>query len=1100
MRLGALIEARNGDRLSFQRRKGTKNTLLDSAGAPLPDDSLLPFLGHLTRDVFTHAFGLNTETLRQGAEEMLKSGGEIGASLFAAASGLKGMTDLRQSLDKEADAIFAPRAAKDRRLYQILERYETARRAIRELELKAGDWKALNDDIEGYAERLREIAEKRAEISAGRARLSRLKRVAPLLRMIDADLSALEAVGSLPEVAAGFAEHLRAQIDANRRAAEERERAWQDQQNAQRELSSITVQEMLLANGREIEALFAETGAYEKDQRDIPRIQAEADGYSAELKQLAVRLGMSDTAQVVAHQPADAVYVAIRSLIAEGKKRCAKLDGCQKQISSETDTLAGLEEQREAREAVPNPRRLRERLAVLGPVLKQLDQALEIERAIAAETKSIERAAARLHPPVAELAALVRAPLPGPETIARFRNELDRIATDIQRAEEQAADIAGTIGDIEKGLQTYTAHGPIPSSEAIAAERQERDQAWSRLRDSITGKAPALVGTPLRETIFAFEQHSSAADRLADSAVANAGLVAGYVGESKRLKEEEIKQAGAKERQAMLDGKRDAALKDWAALWAPAGVAPLPPVEMAGWLSQVQNLLGRLEKNDAQNDDLRRIGEEVLAVTPALEELANEAGIPRMEGLEARHLVQQIQNRLSTIERIWEDASKIETGIDNAQARIEKLRKQEAEAAQQMDNWETRWRAALPGLGLSAVAAVEEAEAALSAWQKVPDTLRERESRQRRVAGMQRDSQDFEARARTVIESAASDLLSLPVAVAVKKLNERLTEATNAKARRDQAARRLEKASRAFGLADKKLEESKAELARFTASVPPDTDLMELLQRFRRRDEANNSLADRRNQLISQGDGFTEEQLRAELMDFRVDEAMAKLEELSQEDSRLESAAREAFANHKMATNRRTELQKGMGAEVANQQKKNAEAELLAAAREWLVLKFGALLLGHAIERSRASQHNPLVQRAGELFSTITGGAFSGIGQDFDEDDTPYLVARRSSHEMVTVSGLSEGTRDQLFLALRLAYLEDFAKNAEPIPFIGDDVFTSFDEERTANGLAALAAIGDRIQPILFTHHRHVVEIARAKMGKAVDVIEMQPAAIPASS
>lgn len=71
LRICALIEARNGNLLSFQRRKGNKDTLLDSAGTPLPDDSLLPFIGNLTREVFTHAFGLNTETLRQGAEEML---------------------------------------------------------------------------------------------------------------------------------------------------------------------------------------------------------------------------------------------------------------------------------------------------------------------------------------------------------------------------------------------------------------------------------------------------------------------------------------------------------------------------------------------------------------------------------------------------------------------------------------------------------------------------------------------------------------------------------------------------------------------------------------------------------------------------------------------------------------------------------------------------------------------------------------------------------------------------------------------------------------------------------------------------------------------
>jgi chromosome segregation protein len=86
---------------------------------------------------------------------------------------------------------------------------------------------------------------------------------------------------------------------------------------------------------------------------------------------------------------------------------------------------------------------------------------------------------------------------------------------------------------------------------------------------------------------------------------------------------------------------------------------------------------------------------------------------------------------------------------------------------------------------------------------------------------------------------------------------------------------------------------------------------------------------------------------------------------------------------------------------------------------------------------------------------------------------------------------MSTGARDQLYLALRLAYLESYADRAEPAPFIGDDLFASFDEDRTAHGLAALAAIGDRVQPILFTHHRHVAEIARNKIGADVSVLNI---------
>lgn len=86
---------------------------------------------------------------------------------------------------------------------------------------------------------------------------------------------------------------------------------------------------------------------------------------------------------------------------------------------------------------------------------------------------------------------------------------------------------------------------------------------------------------------------------------------------------------------------------------------------------------------------------------------------------------------------------------------------------------------------------------------------------------------------------------------------------------------------------------------------------------------------------------------------------------------------------------------------------------------------------------------------------------------------------------------MSEGTRDQLYLALRLAHLEDYAGRAEPAPFVGDDLFSTFDDARTGHGLETLAEIGGTVQPILFTHHRHVAEIATARLGSAVDVLSL---------
>jgi uncharacterized protein YhaN len=72
-----------------------------------------------------------------------------------------------------------------------------------------------------------------------------------------------------------------------------------------------------------------------------------------------------------------------------------------------------------------------------------------------------------------------------------------------------------------------------------------------------------------------------------------------------------------------------------------------------------------------------------------------------------------------------------------------------------------------------------------------------------------------------------------------------------------------------------------------------------------------------------------------------------------------------------------------------------------------------------------------------------------------------------------------------------LAYLDDYATRSEPVPFIGDDIFTTFDEESTRAGLLALANVGVHLQPILFTHHRFVADIALEALGDHVDIIDL---------
>jgi DNA-binding PucR family transcriptional regulator len=90
--------------------------------------------------------------------------------------------------------------------------------------------------------------------------------------------------------------------------------------------------------------------------------------------------------------------------------------------------------------------------------------------------------------------------------------------------------------------------------------------------------------------------------------------------------------------------------------------------------------------------------------------------------------------------------------------------------------------------------------------------------------------------------------------------------------------------------------------------------------------------------------------------------------------------------------------------------------------------------------------------------------------------------------EQKQVGELSEGTRDQLYLALRLATIEDHVATAPPLPFIGDDILQTSNDDRATAALHALLELSHHVQVILLTHHPHILQLANSLPDQAVHV------------
>ena len=58
-------------------------------------------------------------------------------------------------------------------------------------------------------------------------------------------------------------------------------------------------------------------------------------------------------------------------------------------------------------------------------------------------------------------------------------------------------------------------------------------------------------------------------------------------------------------------------------------------------------------------------------------------------------------------------------------------------------------------------------------------------------------------------------------------------------------------------------------------------------------------------------------------------------------------------------------------------------------------------------------------------------------------------------------------------------------------PFIADDLFVNYSDDRTTQGFKALGDLAKKSHVIYFTHHDHLVDIARGAIGKELGVTRL---------
>ncbi|HED13335.1 MAG TPA: chromosome segregation protein SMC [Gammaproteobacteria bacterium] len=1097
LRIEGCVRAADGHELTFARRKGRKNTLLSMDGESLNDKALAPFLQGVTQELFEMLFGIDHHALVQGGQEILEQKGEVGQALFSASLGSHALHTVLGQLDEDADGLFRPRGA-TQTINSALKAYTNLNKEIRDRSLSSREWderrRALARTTKDLEQIQSELADNRVEVN----RLKRIQRVLPKLAQRNELLQKLEALGEVIVLSDDFGERRQKAVTKRETAQAIIQKARSRLDGLQEQFEGLTVRQEVLEQSENIESFHTRLGSHRKAMQDRPHLGAEykqllTDAESL-LKDVRPDLALADTEVL---RP----VFAKRQRITELGNQNPVLVSREKQAkSNQRETEERLKDVRKDFQKLTDtgsPETLR-RAVVAARKSGDVDSAIQAGRSEL--TTSQEQCAAdlaRLTLWNGSLEDVPGMPVPTRENINRFEElytELDKRA---QRLREKQEEMAEALREASRRLDEIQRAGTVPTEEELIKVRTEREQAWQLLRRQwIEGedvKTEASVIDAERALPDAFEYRVIGADELADRLRREADRV--HTKASLLAEQETVKQRAGEIAQQLDECavEKKQIDTDWEALWSPCEIQPHTPREMRAWLDNLEKLRDRVAQLSTLRQQVSDLEHTCDTQIQLLKKHLQSLGEDGADTASLEAVLLESEEVVGELEEIIRQRATLDKEIKTLERDQESVRAECQAASGELDEWKAQWKEVVEGVGLEGDALPSEAADVIDKLRELFAKQSDAEKLQIRIQAIDEDAESFSGQVGSVVANIAPEFAKLPAEEAVTHLNTLLSESRTGQSRRQQIEEQLQQARQDIQDSEATIQTMTEHLDALCVEAKQDShaDLEEAERKsaeyFRLKAEVGNV----EQELLDTGEGATLAELKVEAKDVDPDALPGQIVALTSKiDEELEPR-RTVLAETKGREEKELELMDGSDhAAALADQGQSVLASIRSNAERYVRLKLAARILRDEIERYRKENQGPMVKRASEHFAVLTRNSFQELRTGFNEKDEPVLVGIRPDGERVHVEGMSNGTRDQLYLALRLASLEKYMESSDPMPFIVDDILVDFDDERSAAALSALAELAQKTQVILFTHHSRVVEQAR-KIDGAVHVHDL---------
>ncbi len=1112
MRIGAVLEGA-GEVLEVRRRKGNRDTLLaaDDTRIPSGEQALRSLLRGADRSFFERMFSLDHVRLREGGQEILQGDADdAGQKLFAAGSGIQGLQRRLKGLDDDASGLWTKRRAGTRKYYIAEDKLKEAESLRRKHTVSADQWRELR---RAYEDSKKKHDQLNAQIQQTERELHQVARIRRIARNVakksNLDLE-IDGLGTVAEVAEDSAGRLRVAEDELRQTAPRLKETRSALENARAERASIQWDEGLLLRRSEIESLHLQRIQVKKEIDDLPRLKRRIGEQQQTLVAMAAECGWggSDADSIAGRIPHRSQVEAARAMLADWRDQSTLVEASLTFVEAADSRL---DEIRGELEAAGTPQDVRDLAALTAAVKSEYGgigaQVTAAHTQAAATSAEVDRLYCAMNPRPESVEVAASLSAPSEVELRKFRDRRRDLDQRLNIHREQLASGRKELASAEESVRQLVAAGEPTTLEDVLKARNSRDTLWAALRrrfidndGSASSDHLELDGNP-QQVADRYQDAVARTDVLGDLRSEMAESTARVEEARRRVASVKSELAGTKQELERLEEQDSRMAAEWSKLWQALPFEPLGPEEMLTWLATRDKLSDAASRSAMSARGLAALRDQearsVHELTDELERLGEDCGRLRQQRLAM--VLERADAVVEENKLIAESRKKLENDLRRATNNADEKASLLGSERSKLEQLEREWAALASKLAIDPKASPRDAASLLDTFDEMREAAnRIRDLRTDRIEKIERDIGRFAAEVKALAEAVAPELVEQDPSEAAVELESRLSGAETERGKaegKDSDIRKLEERFSKLK-ADQQTSEGVIKDLQAQVGASDIEGLRTAIQKAERDRTLRKSVADLTNTILDDGNGLPLAELVAECSGVDMDE-------LAQREQSLESSTSSTGELHQSFLAARDRLRDAKtafdsvggsdAAAIAESARQSALAEIQEVAEQFIQVRAAACLLRWAIERYRSERQGPMLRRAGELFAILTLDSFDHLELDFDEQNQAKIVGCRQSSERVPTSGMSDGSADQLYLALRMAALEDYLDQSPQLPFLADDLFINFDDQRSAAGFKVLASLAQRCQVIFFTHHDHLAELALQSLDCPVRVVRIEP-------